>query len=352
MFARFRRNKQRRHSKSSHTAGEEVEKAGDSRCALLADLERIAPGLGLQHLQFAEESISNLHLDKDALTLSDVQRLLYLVGMNPTKETLEEIMDRVLGPLPTTSQPPPQPPQPSAESYGKNAWDSFQRSMSLQFGITPSELRKPEVPGRLLDLRGFLMTWAQYQLMDEGEHELLQQAFRFFDRDGNGHITVQEFQEVMMELGDDKLTKDECELFIQLIDKDGDEEVQIDEFLSALHSKNSGQLLEMTVQTTSEDEGADPCGTNTSGNVEPNRYESAKSTLDFAPSDGMTVKSYVGVEEGSSEDVMDMVPIPDASLSSTSQQAHPDQSQQVAPRFFGRGNSISPLSSCCKEAAL
>lgn len=66
-----------------------------SRCALLADLERIAPGLGLQHLQFAEESISNLHLDKDALTLSDVQRLLYLVGMNPTKETLEEIMDRV-----------------------------------------------------------------------------------------------------------------------------------------------------------------------------------------------------------------------------------------------------------------
>lgn len=129
-------------------------------------------------------------------------------------------------------------------------------------------------------------------------------------------------------------------------------QVQIDEFLSALHSKNSGQLLEMTVQTTSEDEGADPCGTNTSGNVEPNRYESAKSTLDFAPSDGMTVKSYVGVEEGSSEDVMDMVPIPDASLSSTSQQAHPDQSQQVAPRFFGRGNSISPLSSCCKEAAL
>lgn len=83
---------------------------------------------------------------------------------------------QVLGPLPTTSQPPPQPPQPSAESYGKNAWDSFQRSMSLQFGITPSELRKPEVPGRLLDLRGFLMTWAQYQLMDEGEHELLQQV--------------------------------------------------------------------------------------------------------------------------------------------------------------------------------
>lgn len=54
---------------------------------------------------------------------------------------------------------------------------------------------------------------------------VLHQAFRFFDRDGNGHITVQEFQEVMMELGDDKLTKDECELFIQLIDKDGDEEV-------------------------------------------------------------------------------------------------------------------------------
>jgi calmodulin len=53
------------------------------------------------------------------------------------------------------------------------------------------------------------------------------QAFRFFDRDGNGSISVAEFESVMTELGDDRLTQDECSLFIKLIDKDGDQEVRI-----------------------------------------------------------------------------------------------------------------------------
>jgi hypothetical protein len=38
---------------------------------------------------------------------------------------------------------------------------------------------------------------------------------------------VAEFESVMTELGDDRLTLDECSLFIKLIDKDGDQEVRI-----------------------------------------------------------------------------------------------------------------------------
>jgi hypothetical protein len=51
------------------------------------------------------------------------------------------------------------------------------------------------------------------------------QAFRFFDRDGNGSISTAEFESVMTELGEDRLTQEECSLFIKLIDKDGDHEV-------------------------------------------------------------------------------------------------------------------------------
>ena len=59
------------------------------------------------------------------------------------------------------------------------------------------------------------------------DEEELRQAFRAFDRDGNGLITSAELRHVMTNLGE-KLTDDECDEMIREADLDGDGMVNYD----------------------------------------------------------------------------------------------------------------------------
>ena len=59
------------------------------------------------------------------------------------------------------------------------------------------------------------------------EHDLqadVRQAFRMFDRDGNGTINAQELRHVMINLGE-KLSEDEVDEMMREADVDGDGEI-------------------------------------------------------------------------------------------------------------------------------
>lgn len=54
----------------------------------------------------------------------------------------------------------------------------------------------------------------------EAMAEELREAFKFYDKEGNGFITTAVFKEILSEL-DDKLTSEELDMMIDEIDEDG-----------------------------------------------------------------------------------------------------------------------------------
>merc|ERR1712110_166636 len=59
--------------------------------------------------------------------------------------------------------------------------------------------------------------------------EDIKEAFRFFDRDGNGYITAYEFRQVMANIGE-RLNGPEIEFMIREADADGDGQINYEEF--------------------------------------------------------------------------------------------------------------------------
>ncbi|XP_013421070.1 calmodulin-A [Lingula anatina] len=64
----------------------------------------------------------------------------------------------------------------------------------------------------------------------QSSKEELLQAFRLFDKDGNGFISAEELRNVMASLGE-KLTDEEIKQMIQEADVDGDGQVNYEEFV-------------------------------------------------------------------------------------------------------------------------
>ncbi|KAJ8981987.1 hypothetical protein NQ317_013639 [Molorchus minor] len=62
----------------------------------------------------------------------------------------------------------------------------------------------------------------------EAMQQELKEAFRLYDKEGNGYITTKTLKEILKEL-DDKLTNDELDMMIAEIDSDGSGTVDFDE---------------------------------------------------------------------------------------------------------------------------
>ena len=64
----------------------------------------------------------------------------------------------------------------------------------------------------------------------------MREAFRIFDKDGNGFITVAEMREAMKNLAE-KFTDEEVDGLIAQADTDGDGQVNYEEFVKMMQAK-------------------------------------------------------------------------------------------------------------------
>lgn len=80
----------------------------------------------------------------------------------------------------------------------------------------------------------------------------LREAFRLYDKEGNGYITTEVFRDILHEL-DDKLTNEELDLMIEEIDADGSGTLDFDgNFLFVLYKQGwVEQLLIFFVMSSS-----------------------------------------------------------------------------------------------------
>merc|ERR550532_161576 len=74
------------------------------------------------------------------------------------------------------------------------------------------------------------------QMRDTDTEEELIEAFRVFDRDGNGQISPAELRHVMSNLGE-KLGEDEIEKMIADADDNGDGQINYEEFIKMMMEK-------------------------------------------------------------------------------------------------------------------
>ncbi|KAL3267783.1 hypothetical protein HHI36_006912 [Cryptolaemus montrouzieri] len=72
---------------------------------------------------------------------------------------------------------------------------------------------------------------------DEAMQKELKEAFRLYDKEGNGYIPTSCLKEILREL-DDQLTDRELQLMIEEIDTDGSGTVDFDEFMEMMTGKS------------------------------------------------------------------------------------------------------------------
>eukprot|EP01090_Pellita_catalonica_P005538 TRINITY_DN1560_c0_g1_i1.p1 TRINITY_DN1560_c0_g1~~TRINITY_DN1560_c0_g1_i1.p1 ORF type:complete len:158 (+),score=44.73 TRINITY_DN1560_c0_g1_i1:43-516(+) len=81
-----------------------------------------------------------------------------------------------------------------------------------------------------IDFDEFLVLMNDKATKDTGDFDRIKATFKAFDIDGNGFITTQELRKAMEDAGE-KLTDKEVQNMIDQADKDGDGQVNFDEFL-------------------------------------------------------------------------------------------------------------------------
>ncbi|XP_065209736.1 troponin C, isoallergen Bla g 6.0101-like [Planococcus citri] len=89
-----------------------------------------------------------------------------------------------------------------------------------------------------LEFEEFVTLAAGFLVEDEVEdaaamQEELKEAFRLYDKEGNGYITTDVLREILKEL-DDKITTEDLDLMIQEIDSDGSGTVDFNEFMEVM----------------------------------------------------------------------------------------------------------------------
>ena len=109
---------------------------------------------------------------------------------------------------------------------------------SLGQNPTEAELQDManEVDGNgTIDFPEFLTMMAR-KMKDTDSEEEIKEAFKVFDKDGNGFISAAELRHVMTNLGE-KLTDEEVDEMIREADIDGDGQINYEEFVKMMMSK-------------------------------------------------------------------------------------------------------------------
>ena len=111
-----------------------------------------------------------------------------------------------------------------------------------QLGQVPSEVELQDMINEVdvdgngnIDFKEFLGLMARKMRDTDTEEELIE-AFKVFDRDGNGLISNQELKHVMISLGE-KINEEEVEEMIKEADIDGDGFINYEEFVRMIINK-------------------------------------------------------------------------------------------------------------------
>ncbi|KAF9368730.1 hypothetical protein CPB97_004299 [Podila verticillata] len=86
-----------------------------------------------------------------------------------------------------------------------------------------------------IDFPEFLTMMAR-KMVDTDSEEEIKEAFKVFDKDGNGFISAAELRHVLTNLGE-RLTDAEVDEMIHEADVDGDGQINYDEFVRMMMSK-------------------------------------------------------------------------------------------------------------------
>ena len=73
-------------------------------------------------------------------------------------------------------------------------------------------------------------------MSDNATERELAEAFKVFDREGNGYITSQELKHVMLKVADE-LTEEKVDAMIKQADVNGDGQIEYEEFIALLMNK-------------------------------------------------------------------------------------------------------------------
>ncbi|XP_018394459.1 PREDICTED: troponin C-like [Cyphomyrmex costatus] len=86
-----------------------------------------------------------------------------------------------------------------------------------------------------LEFEEFCTLAARFLVEEDTEamQQELREAFRLYDKEGNGYITTAVFRDILHEL-DDKLSPEELDLMIEEIDADGSGTLDFDEFMEVM----------------------------------------------------------------------------------------------------------------------
>ncbi|XP_059472837.1 troponin C, isoallergen Bla g 6.0201-like [Neocloeon triangulifer] len=86
-----------------------------------------------------------------------------------------------------------------------------------------------------LEFEEFCMLSSRFLIEEDAEamQQELKEAFRLYDKEGNGYITTDVLREILREL-DDKVTSDDLDMMIEEIDSDGSGTVDFDEFMEVM----------------------------------------------------------------------------------------------------------------------
>mmetsp|Transcript_100691 Transcript_100691/g.282182 ORF Transcript_100691/g.282182 Transcript_100691/m.282182 type:complete len:150 (-) Transcript_100691:112-561(-) len=87
----------------------------------------------------------------------------------------------------------------------------------------------------MIDFPDFLSLMARKMKDSDAEEELIE-AFKVFDRDGDGFISANELRDSMTNLGE-RLSHDEVSDMIKEADQDGDGQINYDEFVKMMMAK-------------------------------------------------------------------------------------------------------------------